>query len=315
MPMSSPYTLLFITPIPTCTKAVVDSTRLQPRHRRPYHVPANVRHRSPSKRFHSTTIAGTATAGGDAGGADAAGRSSERATLNEGDIVAVWRRSANKCDLARVTGGVSSGQTVDVIPLKPFVNELYVDANSGPTYESASDVRLVRSEYVPSQDGWIVLDVDLESASEYFALRPADLARAEVTVNPSVEKEETPQLSADAIQRQFFRPTRSQAYTAAALSVPLAGILYAAYGKARTVYEAAPGGDDLLHGEQFRALVQFAAAGGAILTLIVGSGLFLYALNAPASSTDEWHENVWDRHGRQLRENGQLDGGAEFHTL
>lgn len=227
-----------------------------------------------------TTITPTASANGEADETKN-DQLSNRDTLNEGDIVAIWRGSGNKCDLARVTGGFSSGQTVDIMPLKPFVEELYVDANSGPSYESASNVRLVRSEYVPSQNGWIVLDNDLQSATEYFALRPANLGAAEITVKPN---EESRQLSPEATQRQFFRPTRSQAYLAAALSLPLAGLLYAAYGKARTAYEAAPAGGDLLHGEQFRALVQSLGAGGAVLTLVVGSGLFLYALNAPPSA-------------------------------
>lgn len=280
--MSPSCTLLFLAPFPASRKALIGGRGVRPLHQRGFRVYTHSHDRRGLRPF-STTIFAASTEG--TSDVSKGSEWSKQESINEGDIIAIWRGPDKKCDVARVTGGVSSGQTVDIMPLKPFVDELYVDANSGPSYESSSNIRLVRSEYVPSQDGWIVLDVDLQSASEYFALRPADLGRAEVSVKPS--KEESRQLSPDALQRQFFRPTRSQAYTAAALSLPLAGILYASYGKIRTAYEASPAGDDLLHGEQFRTLVQFLAAGGAVLTLIVGCGLFLYALNAPVSSVEE----------------------------
>lgn len=208
----------------------------------------------------------------------------KRETLSEGDIVAIWRGSGRPVDVARITGGVSSGQTVDVIPLKPFVSELYVDANSGSSYESASNVRRVQSEFVPSQDGWIVLDQDLEVAKDYFTTQAADLGQAKVTVIP---KDDSRELPPEALERQFFRPTRTQAFLAAALSVPLAATLYASFDRARNVYNAASTtGTDLADSQSFRSLVLLITAGGAVTSLVVGSALFLYALNTPSTDVD-----------------------------
>lgn len=202
-----------------------------------------------------------------------------KSVIKEGQVVAVQRgksESAKKRrpELAVVTGAASSGETVDVKPLKAFVKELYVTASDETTFEKAGDIRVVPSEYVESQDGWIVLDQDVDAAANYFKSR--SVSSNDATESVVVESERV-SLSEEAKQRQVFRPSKQQAFVAAALSLPLAAGLYAAFASAREMYESSPVGTEFVNGSFFRALVLFATAGGSVASLVVGSALFLYA--------------------------------------
>lgn len=210
---------------------------------------------------------------------------SSKSTLKVGQVVAVQRGSAKgrRPELAVVTGAASSGETVDVQPLEAYVDELYVESKSSATFEKAGDIRAVPSEYVPSQNGWIVLNQDIDQATNYFKSRPSQQSTDASTSESVVVTEDRQPLSEDALKRQFFTPSRTQAFLAATLAVPLAAALYAAFSSARDLYQANPAGADFLHGDVFRSLVLFATAGGSLASLVVGSALFLYAL----SKTDD----------------------------
>lgn len=197
---------------------------------------------------------------------------SRGATVKVGDIVAV--QEGTRVSLARVTGVAASGDTVDIAVLEEFVRELYVEGKGDATYASAESVRPVRSEYVPSQRGWIVLNQDLDAAKTYFDSKPADM-RGRVVVEEAPKRE----LDPEALKKQSFpRPTREQAFFGAAFSVPLAAILYAGFASAREAYRANPGGEELMSGPVFRQIVMFASFSGAVASLVVGCSLLLYAL-------------------------------------
>lgn len=213
--------------------------------------------------------------------ASAAPSSSEgKSVIKVGQVVAVQRGSSESArksrpELAVVTGAASSGETVDVKPLKAFVKELYVASSDESTFEKAGDIRVVPSEYVATQDGWIVLDQDLDAAANYFDSRFSS-SNNDATESVVVETDRTP-LSEDAKKRQVFRPSKQQAYLASALSLPLAAGLYSAFSSAREMYESSPVGTEFVNGSFFRTLVLFVTAGGSVASLIVGSALFLYA--------------------------------------
>lgn len=196
-------------------------------------------------------------------------------SLQVGQIVAVQRGANRAPDVARVTGGASSGETVDLQLLQQFVKELYVDAKDGSTFERAADIRPVPSEFVASQQGWIVLNQDLTDAADYFASRPMPTSSAKASVDV-VDSRQPP--SALNTQRQMFRPTVAQSFLAAALSLPLSAALYSAFASVRGTYAANPAGDDLLNGQLFRTIVLGATSAGSLAALIVGAALFLYAV-------------------------------------
>ena len=199
-----------------------------------------------------------------------------------GDIVAV-ERGPGLVDVARVTGVDASGSTVDIELLEPFVKELYVAGKHPETFESAANVRRVRSEYVPSQDGWIVLDTDLDHVrAEFQATRVSKASREKVQVLEAPKKE----LSPEALQKQLFpKPTRSQAILGAALSVPIAAITYAAYASASKAYEANPVGEDFATSATFRQLVLFLTGSARVMSLVDGCALPYYAFSGEATES------------------------------
>lgn len=200
-------------------------------------------------------------------------RAAERApSVKVGDIVAT--QEGTRVTIARVTGVASSGDTVDIQPLEEFVRELYVPGKAAATYTAASSVRPVRAEYVPSQEGWIVLNQDVEDARTYFTSKPAGL-RGKVQVEDAPKKEITEEMLKS---QRFLKPTRTQAWFGAALSLPLAALLYAGFASAREAYQANPGGEELMSGAVFRQIVMFASFSGSVASLVVGCSLFLYAL-------------------------------------
>lgn len=194
-------------------------------------------------------------------------------TVQVGDIVAA-QLGSTQVSVARVTGVAASGDTVDIEPLEEFVRELYVPGKAEATYARADAVRPVRAEFVPSQQGWIVLAQDLDTAKNYFEARAVGGAERVVVAA------ETPrELPPEALERQGFpAPTRTQAFAGAALSVPIAAAFYSGFGAAKTAYEANPVGEELLTGEVSRGVVQLALGGTSAATLLVGIFLLFYAL-------------------------------------
>lgn len=165
------------------------------------------------------------------------------------------------------------------------MRELYVEGKAEETYARAELVRPVRAEYIPSQQGWIVLNDDLQPVKNYFNIRETSFDKAERTVVIPADK---PELSPEALQKQLFpKPTKGQAFAGAALSLPVAAAFYATFGAARDAYLANPAGEELLSGEVFRNAVLFTTFGAAVSTLLVGAYLLVYALSGSDESTDE----------------------------
>lgn len=201
--------------------------------------------------------------------------STGRTTLKAGTIVAVRRGSTGAVDLARVTDASSSGTTVDIELLQPFVSELYIP--SGKTsYARAGDVRQVAAEYAASQSGWIVLDADVREAEMHFKAQDPDENRDNASV---VVQSEQRQLTDEMLQRQSFRPSRMQAFAGAAFSIPLAVIFYKSFEAVRSTYANNPVGDDFMSGELFRTILQVALGASVAGSIVVGAGLLLYALS------------------------------------
>lgn len=194
--------------------------------------------------------------------------------LTEGDVVAILRGTgAVRAELGLVTGTDSSGRNVDFAPLKAFVPELYVrDDRTGATFARADRVRRVPATWVPQQQGWIVLDSDVAAAKADIdataASMPSAVPAAFVEVREAKQK-----VIADPAPRSLFRPTRRQAYIGAALSIPVSAIAYAVFASERAAFSDSTGA------LQDAALVVSAVA--AVLSLIVGGALFLYATNLP----------------------------------
>lgn len=191
-----------------------------------------------------------------------------------GQVVAV-ERGRGIVDIARVTGVSSSGDTVDLAILQQFVKELYIASDKPPTYEPVSNIRPIIYEYVPAQSAWIVLDQDLLEVTNYFQARQLEDAKEQSVV---VTKAPRAKLSEDALKRQFFRPSKAQAFVAAALSLPLAAAFYAAFSTVRQTYDLASGGEQMT-ADTFRSIILFVLAASSAGSLVVGSALFLYAVS------------------------------------
>lgn len=186
-----------------------------------------------------------------------------------GSVVAVKRGSV--VELAQVTGVSSNGATADLTLLTAFIPELYVP-NSEETYEKVADIRQIRSEYVASQNGWIVLDEDLQQAKNYFETR---VLTPVVEITPQPKREIDP----EALEPQFFpRPTKLQAFVGSALCLPLSVACYYAFINARAVYDANPSGEQLMSGAVFRQIVLFSTGAGSVGAVVIAIGLLLYAL-------------------------------------
>lgn len=202
------------------------------------------------------------------------------ATVRVGSIVAAQEGAL--VTIARVTGVAASGDTVDIQPLEEFVRELYVPGKARPTYAAAASVRPVRAEYVPSQGGWIVLAQDVAAARTYFESRPLEM-RGKVVVEEAPKKV----LTEEMLQKQRFpRPTRAQAWVGAAISAPLAALLYAGFASAREAYRANPAGEELMSGAAFRQIVMFVSFAGSVGSLVIGCSLLLYALQYKPEESD-----------------------------
>lgn len=193
--------------------------------------------------------------------------------LVKGSIVLT--QQGTQLSLAQVTDIASSGDTIDILPLEEFVNNLYVPSkSSAPTYVPSTSVRKVNAEYVPSQQGWIVLQQDIDQAANYFTSRPADM-RERVEV---VDKPPEP-LSEEALKRQLFpSPTKAQAFFGAALSLPLAATFYAGFTSVKQSYRTNSVDDEFLGGTFGRQIALYSTAGASLAIILVGCGLFLYAL-------------------------------------
>ncbi|CAN8075495.1 unnamed protein product [Agarophyton chilense] len=206
----------------------------------------------------------------------------EKHTVQVGEVVAV-ATGKGRVDLARISAVSSSGDTVDITLLEEFVKEMYIESKQPPSYERVENIRPITSEYVPAQQGWIILNQDFQTAKNYFEQRAQNGVKqrtVEVTAPPPV------QLSEESLKRQVFTPTRAQAFLAAALSLPLSALCYSAFAAARQTYQANPAGEDLLGGQVFRSLVLFATAGTSVSALVVGSALFLYGLSKSDQSDE-----------------------------
>lgn len=201
-------------------------------------------------------------------------------TVQVGSIVAA--QEGARVTIARVTGVASSGDTVDIQPLEEFVRDLYVAGKAAPTYAPAASVRAVRAEFVPSQQGWIVLAQDVDVARTYFESRPAEM-RGNVVVEDAPKKVITEEM----LQKQRFpKPTRAQAWAGAAISAPLAALFYAGFASVREAYQANPAGEELMSGATSRQIIMFASFAGSVGSLVVGCSLFLYALQYKSEESD-----------------------------
>lgn len=188
-----------------------------------------------------------------------------------GGVVAV--RAGSQIDICRVTDVAGGGGSVDVVPLKEFVRELYVtDPDARATYARADDVWTVKAEWVASQDGWIVLDADVETARAEF--RAADLAAAAPAVVVEAGKMGRRELGEEALKRDrgfgFRAPTRGEAAWGAALCLPIAAACYSAYAGARGAFESGTGAG-------LEGAVLFGAGAGSVGSLVVGGALAIYA--------------------------------------
>lgn len=193
--------------------------------------------------------------------------------IEKGSIVLT--QQSTQRSLAQVTGVASSGDTIDIQPLEEFVPNLYIPSKTASaTYVSSTEVRKVNAEYVPSQQGWIVLEQDIDQAVNYFSSQPANI-RERVEV---VDKPPEP-LSEEALKRQLFpRPTKTQAFLGAALSLPLAAAFYTGFTSVKESYRANPIEDEFLGSAVGRQIALFGTAGASLAFIVVGCGLFLYAL-------------------------------------
>lgn len=193
--------------------------------------------------------------------------------LTKGSIVLT--QQGTQLSLAQVTDVASSGDTIDIQPLEEFVSDLYIPSkSSAPTYVPSTSVRKVNAEYVPSQQGWIVLQQDIDQAANYFTSRPADMRERVEVVDRLPEP-----LSEEALKRQLFpSPTKAQAFFGAALSLPLAAAFYTGYSSVKGSYRANPMGDDFLGGTLGRQIALYGTASASLAIIVVGCGLFLYAL-------------------------------------
>lgn len=192
--------------------------------------------------------------------------------LTEGDVVAVVRGSSGvRAELGVVTGTDSTGSNVDFVPLKAFIPELYVrDDDDGSRFVRTSQVRRVPSTWVEDQGGWIVLNADIEAAERDIATFNNSIREAQVL---AAEPKKKP-LEKDVPKRDIFRPTRTQAFIGAALSVPIAAIAYGVFAGERQAFVAQNEG----------ALLDVSliiAASFSVFSLITGAALFLYGVNSP----------------------------------
>lgn len=193
-----------------------------------------------------------------------------------GQVVAVERGRGN-VNIARITAVSSSGDTVDIVVLRQIVKEMYAVSKEGPTYEPVVNVRPVISEFVPSQEAWIVLDRDLEPVKSFFETRALSNQAPQQTVQINAAPPRV--LSPEALKRQFFTPTKTQAFWGALLSLPLSALFYSLFASARRVYSQNPAGEDFLSGELFRKIVLYVACTASVSALLIGSSLFLYAIS------------------------------------
>ena len=200
-------------------------------------------------------------------------------TILVGDVVAISRNEGVNVNIGRVTSVYSSGETVDIEPLREFVRELYVSGDE-TSYERVEHIRKVESVFVSSQNGWIVLDVDVEKArGEFRAEKKETQQKSEVVVKEAPRK----QLSEEALKRQFFpRPTKGQALTGAALSVPVAAVAYAYFVKARELFAGDTIQDGLKDVFAVRTALLLGSAAAVLGSLVVGCALFLYAVGGEA---------------------------------
>jgi hypothetical protein len=175
---------------------------------------------------------------------------------------------------ALVTGVAADGRSVDLSPLREFVRELYVaDDRARETYARSEDVCAVKAEYVARQDGWVVLDVDVEAARVAFAA--ADSGGGGGVVVEAVAAPARAPLDEDALRRDrgfgFTRPTRGQAVVGGLACAPLAGLFYAGWTGAK---------DGLGDGEAVAGFGRLILAAGGVGTggcLVLGAALLLYA--------------------------------------
>lgn len=200
--------------------------------------------------------------------------------VSVGSIVAV-ERGRGRVDIARVAGVSSDGNTVDISVMKEYVKEMYVDAGEPTTYERLEDVREVRSEFAPSQDGWIVLEQDISAVKQEFEARASSNEKKSTTV--IITSEEKRPIDDAAFRRQsaFPKPTKLQALFGAALSVPIAAMLYAVYSGAKNAYEGSSVNDEA-SAAALRQIALLSASTGTVVVLVAGAGLLLYALSGAA---------------------------------
>lgn len=120
---------------------------------------------------------------------------------------------------------------------------------------------------------------DLKAAENYFALREPPTPQKAVVVPSNDDKLPRRELNEDALKRQVFEPTKTQAFVAAALSIPASALFYAAFAAARDTYAANPLSDDAASEQLFRNLLLFVCGAASVSCIIVGSFLFIYALS------------------------------------
>jgi len=177
-----------------------------------------------------------------------------------------------RAQLGVVTGTDSAGRNVDFVPLKPYIPELYVrNADDGSRFVCCSRARRVPATWVDEQGGWIVLNSDVEAAElDISTSISTSTAVSAVSVVPKEERNQRNQVH----KRSIFRPSRSQAFIGAALSVPVAAIAYATFAGERAAFVS----------DREGALLDVAlivAASFSVFSLITGAALFLYAVNSP----------------------------------
>lgn len=198
--------------------------------------------------------------------------SRKKVILTEGDIVAVVRGSSDTgVELGVVTGTDSSGRNVDFVPLKPYIPELYVrDADDGSRFVRRSQVRRVHATWVEEQGGWIVLNADVEAAEREISSFDTNNINAQVLSPPPSEPREKKIVS----KRDLFRPTRTQSFIGAALSIPIAATAYAVFAGERAAFVSQREGAVL-------DVALIIAASVSVFSLITGAALFLYGVNSP----------------------------------
>lgn len=187
-----------------------------------------------------------------------------------------------KISIAKVTGVDGTGKTADILLLDQFVKELYVESEKAvSSYERVEKLRKVKAEWIPEQEGWIVLDVDRDACKK--ALDDVAIARMSGIDVPEVVVREADKrkLGPEALERQGFpMPSKRQAFIGAALSVPLATVLYAGYYNVKQSYLNVPLGDEAQNTATLRQAMLNLTGASAAIALLVGISLLLLGLSS-----------------------------------